>query len=202
MDIAKKKEWVETIQSAVTIVAIIIGGIWTYLLFVAQREKAPHATVEVKTTVIPLTDAVNLLQVDLKLQNTGHTLIPVTSATARIQNVLPLWGCSPNDACATRELNEALDKPERVSDKFDWPLLANRDSDTPNPVEPRETANLQFEFVIPASVKVARVYGFVENNYVSKGKEPRSGWLDVQFVTIAEVKSTEPTKCKSDTPHP
>jgi hypothetical protein len=58
-------------------------------------------------------------------------------------------------------------------------------------VEPGETANLQFEFAVPTAVKIARVYGFVENNYLTKGNQRRTGWLDAEFVTLAEVEATQ-----------
>ena len=201
MNLDTKKKWLETIQSAITIGAIILGGVWSYMLFISQRERAPHAIVEVKTSVLKLTDEVNLIQVTLKFQNTGHVLIPVIDASARLATVLPLLGCALNDTCATRELNAALENQDRAADKFDWPVLADRDSNTPNPVEPGETTNLQFEFAIPAYVKVVRVYGFVKNDYTSERDKKREGWLDAQFVIIADAKSTECTKCKSDAPH-
>jgi hypothetical protein len=195
MRLDKTKKWLETIQSAVTIIAIVIGGGWTAWVYIIQREIAPRAVVEVKGNVLRLTDEVNLVQVNLKIQNTGHRLIPVSSATAWIQNVLPLYGCSPTLPCTTHELNAAIESEDRVSDKFDWPLLSIRDSSTLSSIEPGETGVLQFEFAIPASVKVARVYGFVENTYLSKGQAPKPGWLDSQFIVIdAAMKSTEQIK--------
>jgi hypothetical protein len=195
VSVDKTKKWLEAIQAAVTIVAIAIGGSWTAWVYIIQREIAPHAVVEVKGNVVRLSDDVNLVQVNLKVQNTGHRLIPTASATAWIQDVLPLYGCSPNLPCATHELNAALNSPDRVSDKFDWPLLSIRNSSTLSPIEPGETVSLQFEFAIPGFVKVARLYGFVENTYLSKGQDPKSGWLDSQFIVIdSAAKSLEASK--------
>ena len=65
------KEKVDIIQGLVTIAAIIIGGIWTYNVFIKERREYPHANIEQKITHLALSDQQNLLQLGLELTNTG-----------------------------------------------------------------------------------------------------------------------------------
>ena len=70
----RTKTWLESVQAVVTVVAIIVGAIWTYRVFIVQREGHAHLSIEEKVSHVPLTDRLNLVQVVLKLENTGHSL--------------------------------------------------------------------------------------------------------------------------------
>jgi hypothetical protein len=179
-----QKNWFESTQAVATVVAIVLGGIWTYRLFIAQRQGFAHANFEEKISSVALTDQVRLVQVILKLENIGHSLIKVTDATVKIQQVLPIRGCDPSELCAARELNEALDSRGRSDDRFDWPVIAERDEKTLQPIEPGEKALLDFEFAVPASVEVARVYGFIQNDELTEKRQTPVGWNDVRIYDL------------------
>ncbi|TFW62686.1 hypothetical protein CT676_00740 [Bradyrhizobium sp. MOS001] len=83
------KEKVDIIQGLVTIAAIIIGGIWTYNVFIKERREYPHANIEQKITHLALSDQQNLLRVGLELTNTGSSLMLVDMSIVRVQQILP-----------------------------------------------------------------------------------------------------------------
>jgi hypothetical protein len=172
------KKRLEVTQAVVTIAGIIVGAIWTHRLFFVQREGYAHATFEEKASQVPLSKDLNLVQVVLKLENTGHSLIKVTHTTVRIQQVLPITGCDAGHACAAQELNTAATTPTHVSelDRFDWRPIATREDIVNEPIEPGEKAILDFEFVVPSSVQVARIYGFIQNDELTGRRATPVGW--------------------------
>jgi hypothetical protein len=192
--IERVKPWLESLQAIATVTAIIVGGLWTYRLFFQQREPFAHANFEEKITRVPVTNGVNLVQVVLKLENTGHTLINVTHAVVRIEQVLPIRGCNSEAPCVAREMNRALAASARVADVFPWPLVANRDAITDQTLEPGEKADFDFEFVVPATVEVARIYGFIQDDRLTSKQNQPVGWYQPVFFDLRGSKSSEAAK--------
>jgi hypothetical protein len=165
-----------TVQAIVTIIAVIIGGLWTYNLFIKGRKEYPHANLEQKISHVTLSEGVNLLRIGIDVNNTGDIRMKIGRWTIRVQQILPVR-CPKQGVCAGNEVNEALRVTERQSDRFSWPLIAERDSSFEHPVdiEPGEKQALEFEFVIPSEVKVARVYSHFGNEQkLREGDE--GGW--------------------------
>lgn len=81
------KDWVDIVQSVVTIVAVVVGGIWTYDVFIKERRDYPHANIEHKTTHLSLTDKKRLLRVGLDLTNAGSSLMEIDQSIVRIQQI-------------------------------------------------------------------------------------------------------------------
>lgn len=184
------KPWMESSQALVTILGLIIGGVWTYRLFIMQREVHAHATISAKVSQVALTDQVDLLQVVIRIENTGHELISLHHATVRLQQILPIEGCGDRDHCVTDELNTALAAAQRESDRFAWPIAQQRNADwTPaHDIEPGESDLSDFEFVLPRSVQVIRVYGFVPNEAESRSGDDEPGW---HVATIYDLRKNE-----------
>ena len=168
------KDWVDITQSIVTIGAVFVGGLWTYDVFIKERHDYPHANVEQKITHLSLADKGLLLRVGLDLTNTGSSLLEIDRSTIRIQQILPVASCS-NDPCAMNQLKDAAAAVERKDDRFDWPLIADRDVKTTIEIEPGEKQSLDYEFVIPSTVKAVRIYTYLRNDRKSN-QDKEIGW--------------------------
>ena len=103
------KDWVDIAQSVVTIVAVIVGGIWTYDVFIKERRDYPHANIEHKITHLSLANKNWLLRVGLDLTNAGNSLMRIDESFIRIQQILPAASCD-NDPCAPNQLKEAFSR--------------------------------------------------------------------------------------------
>lgn len=181
------KEKVETAQAMVTVAAVIVGGFWTYTLFVKERQQYPHANIEQKVSDVALSKETNLLRVGVDVTNTGTSRIIIAKGIIRIQQVLPLPACPDTGACAAEEIKVALANVEREADRLTWPLLAKRDTTFTDPldIEPGEKDSLEFEFVIPSTVKVARIYTYFRND---KKSTPTGeiGWWASSYYTFSK----------------
>jgi hypothetical protein len=174
--LAKAKAWLDAIQASVTILGIIVGGIWTYMLFIKDRQDHAHATVEEKISHIPLTPDTNYVQVVLTITNAGHTLIRLSKGEILLQRITPIHGCSEK-RCVIDDINDALQTRERTSDQFPWPVVASRMATWAGSrlIEPGESEIVDFEFVIPSEVSAARVYAWIKNDEMST-KAGDMGW--------------------------
>lgn len=170
------KDWVDIAQSVVTIVAVIVGGLWTYDVFIKERHDYPHANVEQKITHLTLPDKENLLRVGLDLTNTGNSLMAIDQSIVRVQQILPLASCAA-EPCAASQMKEALANVDRNEDRFTWPLIAERNM-TFKPsaeIEPGEKQSFDFEFVTPSNVRAVRIYTYFRNEQKSK-RGTEIGW--------------------------
>jgi hypothetical protein len=149
------KEKVETAQAIVTIAAVFVGGLWTYNVFIKERQEYPHANIEQKLSHVVLSEQVNVLRVGVDVSNTGSALMRVGKSIIRVQQILPLLPCPKDGVCAANEVNDAIETIERQNDRFSWPLLAERDNSFPQPldIEPGEKQLLEFEFVVPRKLR-------------------------------------------------
>src|SRR5262245_61152023 len=122
------RETIQTSQAIATIGAIVVGGVWSYTVFVKERKQYPHANIEQKISHVALSARANLLRVAVEVTNTGSSRLVIGKAIIRVQQVFPVPACPPEAPCADREVNAALGAVERQSDRFSWPLIAERNS--------------------------------------------------------------------------
>lgn len=183
------KERIEVVQSIVTISAVVIGGLWTYRLFIQERKQYPHANIEHKTSDVSLPDETHLLRAEVQLTNTGNGRLLLGNWVVRVQQILPLPYCHKVDPCAIEEVNQALTNTERGSNRFTWPLLAERENKGQESldIEPGESDSIEFEFAIPPTVKVVRVYSYFQNRIRSTEQE-QIGWSRSSVYEFAKSK--------------
>lgn len=182
------KEFLLVLQPAVTVLAIIIGGIWTYMLFVQRRQKYPRADITHDITHISLTGNKIWLHLDITLTNIGDVLLSFASAEFRIQQVLPL---SPDLA---QTINEGKDPVEEELE-IGWPIICNRVrkwKEGAFEIEPGESDHVYFDCIVDSKSEVIEVYSHFQN--IKKG-ERDIGWplttiYDLRFRNNSENNPT------------
>jgi hypothetical protein len=179
------KDTVKTLEAIVTTAAIIIGGIWTYNLFVKERKQFPHANIEQKISHVVLSKRTKLLRVGVAISNTGTSRLLLKKSVIRLQQVIPTVACPNQGPCASQEISAALEKSERDADQFSWPLIAEKDKrfEQPVDIEPGENTSVEFEFAVPSDAKVIRVYSFFRNDDKST-RESEIGWSSSSFYDL------------------
>jgi hypothetical protein len=182
------KERVEIVQALVTIGAVFVGGFWTYDVFIKERREHPPANIEQKITHLALSKDQNLLRVELEVTNAGSSLMAIRQWVVRVQQILPAADCEKDIACAPAQLKEAAAHVERTSDRFAWPLIAERDGtlDSAAPIEPGEKQSFDFEFVTPMSVKAVRIYSYLGNDHEAQDHN-NIGWIASSYYDFSAV---------------
>jgi hypothetical protein len=148
--------WSNVAANAAQIGAILVGGWWAYNRFVRQRESFPRATLQQVITHRELNDAYTYLRVALKIENTSTVLLPNEQARTDVYQVLPL---SP---AVQQKLgrDELIPAGERYAD---WPCIGSYDLPTQGKIEPGDSDEFSFDFVIPTEVTTVYLYSYVSN---------------------------------------
>lgn len=160
------KDIATIVQSVITVAAVILGGIWTYWLFVRKREKYPSAKIEHRISHRPIANGKILLSIDATVINSGDVLLALVSGNITVSQMLP-----PQD-----ELLDILNTSEG-----DWVTSWHPLVPIVNPIgqkgqleiEPGESQQFFNHFVIDASIQTILVKTFFDN--VEKPKR-KIGW--------------------------
>lgn len=106
-----------------TITAIVVGGIWAYLLFVRRRQKYPraaltHHIVHRRISHDELPDDKVLLRVGLVIENPGEVLLSLISGETRVQQIEP-W-----PEWFLEKVKNGEDPVEKEQTEVNWPYAA------------------------------------------------------------------------------
>jgi hypothetical protein len=170
--VAEMKELVEVVASGLTLLAIIVGGTWSYLLFIRTRQKYPSANISQDITYRRITADKVWVRVIVTLQNTGKVLLSLVSGLAWIQQVLPL----------DDELREKIENSEDLFGEKEsyirWTLCEETKLNWEkgeHEIEPSETDQVYFDFIVDSELRTILIYTYFSN--VKKFKRSKSlGW--------------------------
>lgn len=172
MTITDALDIIQIIALAIQSVAIIIAGFWAYSTFVLKRGQFPRANISLDIHHIPISKSRNILRVSVVFQNKGEVLISLSRAEIWIQQVIP---------CPSLILDDILkgNPPKLNGTELEWPLLAERCVVRKGTkrrageesciewgqqeVEPGESGDYHFDFVIEDTVKTILIYVHFEN---------------------------------------
>ena len=174
------KDAASAIESAAKVIALAFGGWWTWKAYVRKRVKFPSAKVE--HTINHWEDAgIKFLRVTLRITNTGNVLIPVGEGCTWIQRVTPM----PQEICDAVALGQ--DPVQQDTTEFGWIQIGERNLNAAAgfEIEPGESEEFHFDFIIHSNVSRLLVYSYLENS--TKGwwwSAKKIGW---QLSTVYEI---------------
>ncbi|HXA16187.1 MAG TPA: hypothetical protein VN380_04305 [Thermoanaerobaculia bacterium] len=157
------KDAAATLQSAATIVALLVGAWWV----LRRRRTYPRANFTHVVSHVPLNDDIYLVRLSVGIENIGDVLLRLEKSVGGIQQVVPIPDhVSP--ALRARGTAEASEQAE-----MDWPFIDARPRDwSGSEIEPGESAAFDFELFAPRTVRFVLVYSYFKN--VTKSGD--QGW--------------------------
>jgi hypothetical protein len=174
------KPYIELGQSVVTIGAIIVGGIWTYMLFVKGRSTYPRLKLKHTIYSRDIDQELRFLRVALTLENQSTILVKTGEITLRLLQLEP-W---PDDL-VNRKVHFRHDQ-----ESYAWPYIDYRDIEpTKVEIEPGELEEYYFDFVIDRGRRAVIVYSWVQNL-----QKKEIGWT----LSTAHNLDTKETEMKSN----
>jgi hypothetical protein len=162
---------ISNLKDVAQIAALLIGGLWTYQLFIKGRSGLPRATLSHKLAHRALPGERTFLRVTTQIANTGTVVLNLDRMTVRVQQVIPLGG----DFGET--VAQGLDLVQEGETLVRWPVLGERSQRWDRgvrQVEPGETDEITCDFVLRDVVQTVQVYTYF-NNVVKSGRE--IGWV-------------------------
>ena len=163
------KDVIAAVANCATIIAIVVGGIWTYLLFVRQRLGLPRLNTVITPHAVRI-DQGWLLHVRVDLKNTGSVVLPVRYAELRMLQVVPL----PKDIAT--KITNGFDPVDSGETGILWPMLAHREWNWERSafeIEPGESDSVASDFFVPEDVSVLELYFYLANE---RKRQKGIGW--------------------------
>jgi len=160
--IRKWKDSVAIAESLFTIGAIIVGGFWTYHLFIQQRQSDPRLEITQKISHVRLSDQNKMLVVDETLKNTGTVQLRIRKGGIRIVQVLPL---PPIAQKKIQDRSSVLDSDKNKNGDI-WNILQERQLTWPDGdlvIEPGESDELHNEFILQSNIDAVTVVSYIYN---------------------------------------
>jgi hypothetical protein len=173
------KDVATVLQAVVTTIAILLGGLWTYFLFVKKRQRFPCANISHQILYKRISEGKALLNVKTVIANSGDVLLCLESGLVRIQQILPI----PEDIGSLIE--QGQDPVVKNRTEVDWPLIGDRSFTWEAgkcEIEPRENDYFVSDHVIDANVQLVAIYSYFQN---TKKRKKAIGW---GTTTVYEIK--------------
>lgn len=170
MQLTELKDFANIVQAFFTSLAILIGGVWSYMLFVRKRQKYPRASIKHRIVCKPITNNKLLLHVAITIKSTGEVLLSLVSGEIHVQQVLP----PTTDLLGL--IDQGLDPVEEGRCEVSWPMVCSREFSWTKgeiEIEPGESDEFCYDFIIDASIKTIEVYSYFKN---AKKRKSDIGW--------------------------
>ncbi len=168
--LSRFKDIAGIVESLAKVIALAVGGWWTYLLFVRKRQQYPRAKVTHTVIHKPLASGQRLLHVATNVTNTGEVLLCLVSGFTRIQQM------SPPPSELVKCLRQGHDPVKQGETEYEWPSVGERKwdwQDHPHEVEPGEDDEIDCDFVVESDAETLEIYTYLKN----KAKPEREiGW--------------------------
>lgn len=164
------KDVADTLTGFGTVVALVVGGIWTYMLFVQKRQKFPRARMAHQIWLLPLGSDHQVLTVRVRLSNVGDVLLSLESAEVRVQQLSPV----PVDLVQAVRKGKDLTSPD--DPEANWPEVGYREFTWESgsfEIEPKERDSVVMDFVVDQEIDAVRIYSYFRN---VKKEGPDIGW--------------------------
>ncbi len=168
-DLTFWKDLGEALESFATALALMLGGLWTYLAFIRQRLALPRLDVSVAVQEASLAQCL-LIRAQVSLRNSGNVVVTSDLGEIRLRQVVP----------PPSHIEEAVisgfDPVPADCAQIEWPMLAGREWKWKKgefEIEPGEADSLCADFFVPLQTQVVELYFFLAN---ARKRGQNIGW--------------------------
>jgi len=183
-------EAIAYVREVATILAIVFGGIWTWMVFVRTRQRFPKVNLELSAAHWMISDSEVLLRIKVEVRNDGAVRLPIGQARMWVQQIEPLDSSTLN---GVRALPELVSDAEETRAEGEWPFIAARElqyRSAQKEVEPGETDEINFDFIVDSGIDTALLYVYIRNlkkrRSISAGRR-EMGWEKSLIYSISST---------------
>ena len=174
------------IQSFVTAIAIVIGGIWAYSRFQAFRTLQPHLYIRHRVTHRSLSESYLHIELTAVVHNTSRVHVELERGVAIVQEVAPI-----SNAEAEALFEAALG--DDADPWIPWPIIGRMQRVWENPsliVEPGATHSETFEFIVLKwEDQSLLLYTYFYNAEAQRHPEMNDGWSATTVYDVFGMRS-------------
>ena len=175
--LAHYKDGLSVLETICKIGALIVGAVWAWKGFIRNRLRFPSATLEHVITSWTDEDR-TFLHIKLRITNTGNVLIKLSNGKTWLEKLTPLPSKVRTAVRAGTPIKEG-------KHEIAWSLIQKHELTASDyiQIEPKESDELHFDFVIDKRISRILVYTHLENE--AKGLQRKIGWNLTSIYAIA-----------------
>ena len=164
-----------SIQALLISIGIVVGGIWTYFIFVRERLSFPKVNIDlnIEDENIDHPPDKRIIHVEIQLKNIGRVILKSDYSELRLRKVVPI----PEEISSIVEKGD--DPVAEGRTEIEWPLIAKQREwqwkDKDFEIEPGETDFFHADYIINSDIKVVEFYFYLANAKKRKKKQD-IGW--------------------------
>lgn len=151
------EQWTAAAANVATILAIAIGGWWTYVRFIRERGNKLRAAMDFSAKTVALTPDDKLLRVKVRVENCGTRELPIRSLRCEVYRV------SPADENTLARLGDRQLIPDHEADLPCVYSHTQKWEPGEAVIEPSESDAMPYDFVVDAEIETVLVYAYLEN---------------------------------------
>jgi hypothetical protein len=170
--LASQKDALSTIQAVATVLALVVGGLWTYQIFILERNVSSHVDISQIVTGQLISPEWYWIQLSVTAKNTGKRLVELTTADITVAQIMPLSAAIDDDIKNGKDpINLSLhgSNNERTNWNIPWKGLCRYSIPFSVKIEPEESDTEDVDFIIPTWLKTIGVYTFLKNDKDNQG---------------------------------
>lgn len=170
------KDWLDMIQAASTVLAIIIGGYWSFRIYRQKRQRFPRAKIEHQILQCTLNQEKILLRVTTRIENIGDSLISLGHASTTLEKVIPL----DFKIQARLEKDDGLVIQKETSIKWSNEPFRKLSVDWPKgrvQLEPGERDHFYFDFILEHHIQIVLITSYFRNIQKYRFRRSILTWL-------------------------
>jgi len=166
--LAHYKDGLSAFETICKIAALIVGAVWAWKGFIRNRLRFPSATLEHMITSWTDEDR-TFLRIKVRITNTGNVLIKLSKGKTWLEKLTPL-------PSKVRTAVRAGTPIQQGKHEIGWSLIQKHELTASDhiQIEPKESDELHFDFVIDKRISRILVYTHLENE--AKGLRRKIGW--------------------------
>lgn len=176
------------LKEAVQAVAVIIGGIWTYYLFIRNRKDFPYATISHDVSHWKIREDKKFLSLGIKVTNSSNVVLHLVDAKIFVQQILPFSEHFSEliDQSTSTDLREGnVTKLFQRAGPIEWPEIGYREvlwKVGEIEIEPGENEYFHFDFILEKDVQVLKIISYFGN----QSRKIAGGWVFTSFYNLEE----------------
>jgi hypothetical protein len=154
------KDWAEAAQALTTAVALVVAGLWSYLLFVRKRQKYQRTKVEHHVRHRAIGGGKILLVVEVRVANNGDVLVVLERGETTVKQLVPV-----SSRISERIAAGELARPARHQ-ATGWDLIAY-EKDEPGKqgieIEPGNVDQAVYNFIVDDDARTVQIHSYFDN---------------------------------------
>ena len=167
-------DWANIALALVTILAVLVGGLFAAIKFDLFRESEPHLTISHAINNRNIADSYVHLDVTAVLHNSSRVKVELNRGLFTLQEIAPVLD--------DQELEDRLEARDLIAENLpfsQWAILDQFScdwSDSALVIEPGQTFQQTVEFVISREITTVAIHTFFYNSRYAEGLEQPEGW--------------------------